>query len=101
MLAFLVLDGRGSSAWVAILMWCFPCACVVSQPGAFYSSAIGMNHVLALGAKRWVVDTAGGYFGRQSQRRGQTPKQSGHAYFKLACIFQRLGVTPGVTDVQT
>lgn len=92
--SMLRLNGRGGRAWVAILMWCFPCVCVVSAPGAFASSVIGMNRVLALGAKRWVVDTAGGYFGRQSQRRGQTPKRSGYAYLKLACIFQRLGVMP-------
>lgn len=82
-------------------MWCFPCVRVVSQPGALDSSAVGMNRVLALGAKRWVVDTAGGYFGRQFHCHGQTPKLSGYAYLKLACIFQRLGVMPGVTDVQT
>lgn len=39
--------------------------------------------------------------GSPSQGHGQTPKQSGYAYFKLACIFQRLGVMPGVTDFQT
>lgn len=88
--ACLVSVVGGSRAWGCDPDVCFPCVRVVSQPGALDSSAVGMNRVLALGWKRWVVDTAGGYFGRQSQGHGQTSKA------EWACIFQRL-----VTEVQT
>lgn len=77
-------------------LWFFPCVRVVSQPGAFDSSAVGMHRVLALGAKRWAVGTGTAVPVAWANTQGEWV-----CLFEIGFIFQRLGVMPGVDDVQT
>jgi hypothetical protein len=51
-----LLGGRGWRAWAVILIWCFPWArgCRFATRGSRFQCSVGLNRVLALGAKQWV-----------------------------------------------